>query len=49
MIYCDKIQDYVEQEEVCIHCIFYNYDTDTCEYEDWYPGLKKGREWNEFN
>jgi hypothetical protein len=41
MIYCEKRKDYVEQEEVCLLCIFYTIDIDSCWYGDWYPGLIK--------
>ena len=39
MIYCDKIQDYVDQQEKCIECIFYKIDEDSCFHPDWKPGL----------
>ncbi len=44
MIYCDKRQEYVHQNEECINCIFYNRNEDFCKYEDWIPGLIKGKE-----
>jgi len=44
MIYCEKINDYVEQKEKCLSCIFYNFDEDTCTYEEWHPGLKRGKD-----
>jgi len=44
MIYCVKIRDYIEQDEKCINCIFYLYDEDTCDWENWHPGLKKGKD-----
>jgi hypothetical protein len=43
MIYCKKIEDYVEQEKNCLICIFYIKNKDSCWYEEWYPGLKDGR------
>lgn len=44
MIYCDKIKDYVDQEERCFNCIFYKIIEDTCDYENWHPGLKKDKD-----
>ena len=41
MIYCSKINDYVEQEKRCIHCIFYLTEEDTCNYDKWMPGMVK--------
>ena len=49
MIYCEQRNDYVEQDKKCVKCIFYKLEEDSCFYPDWYPGLKKGREWNEPN
>jgi len=36
MIYCEKIHDYVDQEEKCIYCIFYKKLEDSCFYPEWY-------------
>jgi hypothetical protein len=36
MIYCDKIDDYVEQEETCYNCIFYCVLTDSCGIFDYW-------------
>jgi len=45
MIYCDKRQEYVHQDEECMCCTFYNRNTDSCWYEEWIPGLlKKGKD-----
>jgi hypothetical protein len=44
MIYCQKINDYVDQETKCMQCIFYKRDEDSCFYPEWKPGLKKGRD-----
>lgn len=44
MIYCEKIHDYVEQEEKCLTCIFYKKEEDSCTYEDWHPGLIRGKD-----
>lgn len=41
MIYCDKIEDYVDQNEKCINCIFYKKQKDICDYDKWHPGLKQ--------
>lgn len=39
MIYCDKRQEYVHQDQKCDNCIFYNLKEDSCEYYLWIPGL----------
>jgi hypothetical protein len=39
MIHCPKRQEYIYQDEECMHCIFYDRVTDSCDYEDWIPGL----------
>jgi len=46
MIYCNKIHDYVDQDNVCVKecCVFFNYAEDSCTQPDWNPGLKKGRD-----
>jgi len=44
MIYCSLINCYVDQEKKCMLCTFYKVDEDSCDYENWYPGLKKGRD-----
>lgn len=44
MIYCAKKQEYVRQDEECIGCIFYKSEEDYCDYTNWIPGLKKGRD-----
>jgi len=45
MIFCEKESGkYVDQNEECICCIFYKADEDSCIYEDWFPGLKKGKD-----
>jgi hypothetical protein len=44
MIFCKKINDYVDQETKCMKCIFYKVKEDSCYYENWIPGLKKGRD-----
>ena len=44
MIYCERINEYVDQEEKCIACIFYLPNEDTCDWENWHPGLKKGKD-----
>ena len=43
-------------EKDCLRCSFYREKKDAddrlylvCDYDNWYPGLKKGREWNESN
>ena len=43
-------------EEDCSGCIFVRIKRDIddflyliCDYNSWYPGLEKGRKWNEFN
>jgi hypothetical protein len=41
MIYCSRIEDYVFQEEKCIGCIFYDKETDSCDYEELHSGLKQ--------
>lgn len=41
MIYCSRIEDYVFQDEKCINCIFYNKETDSCDYEEFHPGINK--------
>jgi len=43
MIYCEKINNYVDQNEKCLICIFYKKNEDSCFYSEWYPGLKEGR------
>lgn len=49
MIYCEKRKGkYIDQNKYCYHkCIFYNAKEDSCWYPEWYPGLKKGRKWNQ--
>jgi len=51
MMYCEKKHHYVDQEMTCIKkcCIFYKVEEDSCEYPIWLPGLKKGKESNEFD
>lgn len=40
MIYCEKENgNYVDQNEKCLTCIFYDKETDSCNYEEWNPGL----------
>jgi hypothetical protein len=41
VIYCSKINDYVDQETKCMKCIFYKVDEDSCTFEEWKPGLKQ--------
>jgi hypothetical protein len=43
MIYCEKRQNYVDQEITCLLCVFYKRKEDSCFYSKWNPGLKKGR------
>jgi len=47
MIYCSRIEDYVFQEEKCIGCIFYDKETDSCDYEVFRPGLKQNPDMEE--
>jgi len=46
MIYCERIKNYVDQDDVCVKtcCVFFNYAEDSCTHQDWHPGLKKGRD-----
>ena len=44
MIYCERVNNYVFQEEKCLGCIFYEEDEDSCFYPEWIPGLKSGRD-----
>jgi hypothetical protein len=44
MIYCERVENYVEQDEKCINCIFYETEKDDCTYELFYPGLKKEKD-----
>jgi hypothetical protein len=44
MIYCKKIENYVDQDEKCDACIFYLIKEDSCDWENWHPGLKKGKD-----
>jgi hypothetical protein len=36
MIYCEKIKDYVDQDDVCVKtcCFFFNYAEDSCIKEE---------------
>jgi hypothetical protein len=43
MIYCGYIRNYINQEDKCINCILYNEEEDSCDYELFNPGLKKGK------
>ena len=47
MMYCDKTQNYVNQNEHCMTCIFYKREDDACDYKNWIPGLIQKEEYNE--
>jgi len=32
-------------DENCLGCIFLDEEEKKCLYKDWFPGLRKGREW----
>ena len=38
MIYCDKNQEYVPQDEQCYICVWYNQEEDSCKYKECIPG-----------
>jgi hypothetical protein len=44
MVYCPEKKEMVSNR--CLGCIFYNPErTKWCDYNNFYPSLKKGREW----
>lgn len=47
MIWCEKYKINVDIEFYCSKCSFFR--ENKCDYNNWYPGLKKGREWNDIN
>lgn len=44
MRWCPKYKINVDEGFNCNECIF---NKGECEYKNWLPGLKKGREWGE--
>ena len=48
MIYCSrwKLEINPEAECMCLSCIFWHPERkEKCDYKNWKPGLKKGKEW----
>lgn len=44
MVWCPEKKEFVSER--CVECIFYYPEKiNPCNYDNWFPGLKKGKEW----